>query len=103
RLPGDADSQLPQLGRRHCHRSVGANVGLDAFDQSEPAFVLLVQPIDLDMLLEEPRHRHAARDRQAVGMIRDAAEAVAALDARLDDLSDLLAAVASRRIYLQPP
>ena len=97
----DDELELRELGRRHVHRSVGADVRLDPFDQPEGAFVFLVQAIDRAMLLEELRHRDAAGDRQTVRMIRDAAEAVAALDAGRDDLVERLAAVAPRRVHLQ--
>ena len=97
----DDELELRELGRRHVHRSVGADVRLDPFDQPEGAFVFLVQAIDRAMLLEELRHRDAAGDRQTVRMIRDTAEAVATLDAGRDDLVERLAAVAPRRVHLQ--
>ena len=93
--------QLLQLGRLHVHAAVGAYVGLDAFDQPEPAVVTRVERVDLAMLFRELAHRHAAGDRQAIGMIRHGAELVPALDTAFDDRFERLTAVAPDRMHLQ--
>ena len=63
---GDDDVEQAQLLCGHIHRPVGSDVGLDSFQQSEPALLRFVDAIDLAVLLDCLRHRHAARDREAI-------------------------------------
>ena len=82
---GDDELELPQLVRLHVDGAVGADVGLDPLEHPEASLVLRVQRVDFGVLLRRLRHRHAAGDRQAVGVVGDAGAAVAAREAGVDD------------------
>ena len=97
----DDELELTQFGLVHVDRTVGADVGLDPLDQPKAPTMAIVETIDLQVLFEQFRHRHAARDRQSVRVIRDGAVVVAARQARFDDVLERLASVAPHRVHLQ--
>src|SRR6185437_13984754 len=59
---GDDELEARELAWGHVDRAVGADVGLDALDESKAAAVATIQAIDLAVLLRELRHRQAAGD-----------------------------------------
>ena len=98
---GHHDFELAQFSRRHVHRSIGANIRLDAFEQPERAAGACIDAIDLTVLLEQAVHRHPARNGQAVGMVRHRAELISAGDSRPDDVVERLGSVAPGGVHLQ--
>ena len=74
--------------------AVGADVGLDAPYQAEPALVYRVEATDLGVLPGGVGHRHPAGDLQAMRMIGDGGVGVPARQAGVGDLAERGHAVA---------